>query len=175
MRSLLLLAAVGLALVGVLDASDPLNRLERQAQAFPAYAAAVELPLDEAFYWSAKRVEAVLEQQLGAHVLYGAPTVEGAAGETLIPLRVITIDASQHWTARFETLGHEAAHLLSPPILLPTDEDVFAEGVAYLVAAHDGDRGALRRSAHYLAGLKASLHILRDYRTEILRAAHFLE
>ncbi len=167
--------ATVLVVLALLYVSDPLHQLEREASRQLAYTAAVETSTDDQFYWSALRVQAILEQNLGATVTYGVPTVLGAAGMTNPHTREVVIDEKAHWTTRFETLTHEAGHLLQPGFPTRMDNEVFAEAVSYVVAIHDGDRDALRRSARYLSGAKASLHLLRDYRREILRAASFLE
>lgn len=164
-----------LTVLGAQRYTDPLGQLERLTLSLPSYSSAVETSLDDQFYWSAQRVEAIVVEQLGAEVVYGVPPITGAAGVTNFVARVITVDQTQHWTARFETLTHEAGHLLSPTFSSRPEGDVFAEAVSYLVAIHDGDQGALRRSAHYLSGMKMALHILREYRAEILRAAQFLQ
>jgi hypothetical protein len=176
-QAIAIVAAVAIAvilLIGLLN-NDPLVKLERAALAQSFYSGAAELPSDDTFYWSAQRIEHILENDLGATVVYGQPPVEGALGVTNTQTREITIDSTEHWTGRFETLAHEAAHLLQPRFSTRQEGEAFAEAVAYVVAIHDGDYGALRRSSRYLAGAKNSLHILREYRAEILRAAAFLE
>lgn len=178
-RLLLLWTALIVAGVGAVAFShvshDPLTQLERATRELPSYGAAVEGSEDNNFYWSAWRVQRILESQMGVTVQYDSPGLEGAAGMTIPSTRHIFIDPAQHWTTRFETLVHEAAHLLQPHLDLPADREMFAESVSYMVAIHDGDHGALGRSSRYLSGVKNSLHILRDYRAEILRAAQFLE
>ncbi len=154
---------------------DPLERLHQKVSQQVSFAADVEVSEDNDFYWPALRLQRILVEQLGASVVFSETEVPGAAGTTNQLSRTVTIDGKLHWTARFETLVHEAAHLLQPKMATRMDGEVFAEAVAYLVAIHDGDKDALRRSSRYLAGQKASLHILSDYRPEILRAAKFLE
>ncbi len=173
--SLCCLTTLTAAAIALWLTSDPLSALQRSVLSQVSYSAAVETSEDNDFYWSANRIHRILVQQLGATVSFADPAISGAAGSTSAD-RTVIIDSHLHWTARFETLAHEAGHLLQPDALATRmDGEVFAESVAYLVAIHDGDKEALRRSSRYLSGMKASLHIMTEYRLEILRAAAFLE
>lgn len=163
-------------MIWVPDPKGAIDQLSAAATQLPSYTAAVELPLDNDFYWSAKRLEAIAASQLGITITYTTEGLDEAAGMSNSQTRQIRIDASQHWTARFETLAHEIAHLMQPRFSTRAENEVWAETVGYLVAEHDGDHGALRRSSHYLVAFKDVLpSVLSNYRQELLRAAAFLE
>lgn len=165
-----------LAACCVTSCADTLTRLRAASVAIPTEASGIDVPTDDRFGAALARLEALVVRDLGGTVTYGPldPEVDGV-GLTNSRSRAITVDMTLHGTARFETLTHEAAHLLAPPFLIPTDGEVFAEGVACVVDTDAGDRDAVRRSARYLAGGKTSLHVLQDYRVDILRAARRLE
>lgn len=170
---ILVVASANLARILYLD--DPLRIMERTAFAQLAVAGHADLPTDEKFYQSAQTLEYIVEHNLGATVAYGETDIRGALGTTDPRSREVTIDQTLHWTARFETLAHEAGHLLSPPGLTTYgDREAFAEAVGGLTSFYNGDSEALTRSGHYLATVKTSLHVLSDYRSDIIRAAQFL-
>lgn len=172
-----LVAALIVIVLGVCSPSaDVLTQLESRTLTIPSYTAAIESPQDQKFYWAAQRVQRIAEQELGVTVIYtNTMPITGAAGATNRQTREIYIDAKQQWTARFETLTHEVAHLLQPWFEAEDPGEVFVEAVMVVVATHDGDKEVLRRSSRYLADHKASLSVLRNYRHEILRVAAFLE
>lgn len=153
---------------------DPLHEMERQARVGLAIAGHASVTTDDRFYNECNTLQQIIEQNLAGKVTYGK-TETGALGETEISSREVTIDAALHWTARFETLTHEAGHILTPAAVTNrADREAYAEAVGGLTAYYAGDHDALKRSASYLGSIKGSLHILTDYRADIIRAAKFL-
>lgn len=154
--------------------SDPLRTMQRLANQRTAISGHLTTTTDDQFYNEANRLALIIQHDLGAKLLFGQPESPEALGETSYEDRSIVIQAKLHWTARFETMTHEAGHLLCPPFQVSSDREVCAEAVGGLTDFYAGDVGALQRSADYLTFHKGSLHILSDYRQDIIRAAKFL-
>lgn len=154
---------------------DPLYRLERIARSIPAISS-MWAHGGNNFYGESQVLIRIIEHDLGAHVSF-QDNLEDLMGETLpVGERTIKISNKLEWTDRYETLLHEAGHLLQPPTLGNGGEaEAFAEGVLVVVATYQGDSTAIYRSANYLAMHKDTLHVLRDYRVDILRSASILE
>lgn len=159
---------------GYFYTNDPLRKLERIVRATPSMGAIAETPKDDAFYREAIILQSIARLELGSRVDYDREG-EGWLGRSDEEERVIYISHSLKWTARFETLAHELGHFLTPPgIESHADREFFAETVAALVLHNFGDEEGFVRSAQYISGFKGSLHILRDYRKELLRVSDFL-
>lgn len=170
---ILLIAVLGLFGLGF-NRGDQLDKLEKLARSYPVHETRTEVTTDDLMYWQCQALINIVRQDLGASITFtniDLPVV----GMTTIDSRAIQVQERLHWTARFETLAHEAAHLLCPDELEGHgDREVCAESVAMLVVTQAGDKDGLYRSAHYLSSLKGSLHIIQDYRQEITRAARIL-
>ena len=164
-----------LLFLSLFGASSPLDRLMTQIHQTPASTVHTVIPMDDDFREETLRLANIMENDLGATVKFAKPELENAIGSTDLETRQVFIDENLKWHARFETLAHEGGHLFHPRALFRQEGEVFAEAVMVLVCERAGDRGVLARSAQYLANAKGALHILKDYRFEIERAARILE
>ena len=157
---------------------DPLNYIEKRAMTYPSSMAHAEVAVGNDYYWQAYRLMYITSHDMGQQVMWGNPELimPDTLGVTDSESRHTIVEGTLGWTARYEVLSHEAGHLLCPPGLeVHADREVCAEAVSAVMMWDDGDLAGVGRSIAYLAWFKPSLHILRDDRTEILRAARILE
>ena len=105
------------------------------------------------------------------HVTFGTtPLVPGLAGSVEYMTRTVSIDPKFKNDTRCMVLAHELAHLFQPKSLEAYgEEEMFAEGVAYLVVRQERDD--IDMFATYLVKHKNYLMVLRTYRKEIKFAA----
>lgn len=100
----------------------------------------------------------------------GLIDAQGVYGLTHAQGRLIQVDKSLNWNARFAVLAHEGGHTLQPSFMLsPGQSEIFAESVALLV-----EGGGHRRHARYLAMWRADLLTTVVYWREIYAAAALL-
>lgn len=151
-----------------LCSTDPLDKLEREARSFSAWEQSYDAPTGSDRAGEYGRLARVIAVVLGAEVREQA--IGQVAGYTIRQERLIVIDSSLSTNAKLEVLAHEAGHLLQPPGVEGDDGQVFADAVSFLVTGRNS-----RTYARYLAGHKASLHVLKTYRREIKWAAKVLE
>jgi hypothetical protein len=172
----LLIASGVLALVTCLITASqglsPLDQLETRALKVPATAAGFRARSSNRFFWDVIDLQFTIEQFLGASVEYAVP-MPGTAGMTSMRSRQVIIDATLSWDDRLPVLAHEGGHLLAIQTMSGTDQEVFADGVSFLVCRKFGE-DTLNETAHHLAMYKASLHVLRDARSDIEWAAAVL-
>jgi hypothetical protein len=144
-----------------------LDQLEDASRNAPAYRFDYVPPQSGSdAYWPAILLHRHIEKQLGASVTYD-PLDPGYLGLTWHEKNKIQISKRLDWNARFEVLAHEGAHLLQPQGLYPSEAEVFAESVGFLVL-HSHGRARLGATAQYLSLHKASIHVMRTHRREIL-------
>ena len=165
--------ALGVFLIGC-STTDAwmLGTLERRARATSyALSGTTKSTRDDA-YDAAQGLEYRL-LQLGTTVAFRNLEGMNVLGTTELDPRRVTVDDRLHWNDRLRVLGHEGGHLLAPGDLDGADVEVFADAVSALVAQRYGfdQRTAVAR---HLAMYKASLHVLTDYRVEIVWAANVL-
>lgn len=171
MHTLLLLLCMGFC-------PTPLERLEAVARLTPAQFGDYAVPpTDDRMKGEFIALKRLSEGYLGVVVEEvdlshgGGPVGMATLSEGT---RQILLDKNMGFTAKFETLGHEAGHWLQPwEIHAGGDAEVFAESVGYLVSRAAG-HNSLAASGKYLAKHKASLRVLRDYAFEIHYAAFVL-
>ena len=173
------LGVILVALIGaiVVVASHPLSdaealrRLEARAIAIPVTQAGYHAPISTDRYHDAQRLSRITVRVLGATIAYTKDGMPGDLDGMAVPsARMITINPSLAWDARFQVLAHEAAHVIQPSTLATSEAEVFADAVSYLTGRRYG-YDDLETIARYLASHKQALSVLRVYATEISWAA----
>lgn len=127
----------------------------------------LRMPSGTDAYWQVQDLETGL-RRFGWEIKYVPDLMsdEGAYGMTMPRERLIVVDESLSWNARYVTLAHEAGHALTPARFSEGQGEAFAEGVAVVLRAGD-----IRDHARYLASLRADLPVLGLYWREIYHAA----
>lgn len=166
------LVAAITASTGVRRSADPLHSLEATARQ-TEYVASFHFQPDTDTL-ELQRLQYVVTKALGATVTYkSVDDMPGAYGMTYREVRAIHISDAIPIRQKFQVLAHEAGHLLQPESLASQPEgEVFAEGVAHTVCLRR--QMDCRDAGVYLANYKSALHVLRDFRAEILWAAGVL-
>ena len=95
---------------------------------------------------------------------------DGAFGRVFRYQRRMYIRNDMPVNAMFETLVHEMAHVLAPPHLNESENELFAELVLVNVARYYG-HACEETSARYLARHKSALPLARSLRRDVKRAA----
>lgn len=96
----------------------------------------------------------------GVQVIEAIPPNDREAGAADLSQRLILINATMPFDAKFETLAHEAAHLLQPPNLTSAEAQAWADTVAHYVCREWGLKNEAATVA-YLALFKSAVFAIQ--------------